>query len=204
MTDTLTIDVVIPSRNEADTITGVVSAFTLNPWIGNIIVVCNQCDDGTQEAATRAGALVLEQNAVAGKGQTLKVGLDYVETKRVMFCDADLQGPVADYVTDLAGPGYKGMVIGVTDFPVLSPVPWRVPRSVFAKVAGQRSLPTEIARSVELHGYTVEVMLNRAVEQAGLPYQFMQMKGVKGKVRNNGRRMAELRRDQQWLRENWK
>ncbi len=166
--------------------------------------MCNQCDDGTQEAATRTGALVLEQNVVAGKGQTLKVGLDYVETKRVMFCDADLRGPIGGYVTDLAAPGYSGLVIGVPDFPVLSPVPWRVPRTVFAKVSGQRSLPIEVARSVELHGYTVEVMLNRAIELAGLSTRVVQMKGVKGKIRNNGRRMAELRRDQQWLRENWK
>jgi glycosyltransferase involved in cell wall biosynthesis len=202
----LPVDVVIPARNEAGTIGGVVMAFTLSPAIGNIIVVCNQCDDGTQDKAMEAGALVLEQNKETGKGQTLRVGLDYVETPRVMFCDADLSGPVAEYVTAIAAPepGRNGMIIGVTDYPVLSPVPWRVPKEIFALVSGQRSLPTVIAREVELHGYCVEAMINRVVQEKGLPIEYVYMRGVKGKVRNNSLRMAELRRDRKWLKENWK
>jgi glycosyltransferase involved in cell wall biosynthesis len=199
------VDVIIPARNEADTIGGVVRAFTLSPSIGNIIVVCNQCDDETPQAARENGAHVLEQNKETGKGQTLKVGLDYVETERVMFCDADLRGPIAEYITAIASPypGKDGMIIGVTDYPILSPVPWRVPRDIFAQVSGQRSLPTRVARSVELHGYAVEVMINKAIMNEGLPIEYVYMRGVKGKVRQNSRRMAELRRDQKWLRENW-
>jgi glycosyltransferase involved in cell wall biosynthesis len=199
-----TVDVVIPARNEADTIGAVVSAFAINPTIGTIIVVANQCDDGTQDIAREAGAFVLEQNKEAGKGQSLKVGLDYVETDRVMFCDADLRGPLAEYITAIAAPENAGMVIGIPDYPILSPVPWRVPRPIWNIVSGERSLPTRIARGLDLHGYCVEVQINRAAEEEGMTKGFVLMTGVRGKVRKNSVRMAELRRDQKWLKENWK
>lgn len=196
-------DVVIPARNEADTIGGVVGAMVMNPHIGNIIVVSNKSDDGTQEAAMRAGAIVLEQNKETGKGQTLKVGLDYVETDRVLLFDADLRGPIAEYITALIDPVRAGMIVGVTDFPPVSPVPWRVPIPIFRQVSGQRSLPTWIPRKLDLHGYAVEVQINRAVAQEGLTVKYVNMRGVQGKVRQNRKRMAELRRDQRWIKEHW-
>lgn len=198
------IDVVIPVRNEEDTIRWVIACFATNPLIGNVIVVCNQCTDNTWMKAQGLEALVLRQDAEAGKGQSLKVGLDYVETERVIFCDGDLSGHLDEYVDRLAAPGYPGMVVGVPDFPALSPVPWPVPGRVFALVAGQRSLPTDLARGLDLHGYCAEVQINQAVQEAGLPVEYIYLRGVTGKIRQNSRRMAELRRDQQWLRENWK
>lgn len=197
------IDVVIPARNEVSTIGKVVKAFAINPLIGNVIVVSNKSDDGTQDEAQQAGAFVLVQNKVDGKGQTVRVGLDYVETLRVIFCDGDLYGPVADYVGLLAAPDAAGMVVGVPDVPARSPVPWPVPPDVWPLVSGQRSLPTHIARGLDLHGYAMEVQINRAIHEAGLPTSTFLMTGVYGKIRNNEFRMAELRRDREWLKENW-
>lgn len=208
------IDVVIPARNEADTIKNVCLAFRQCPWIGRIIVVVDDAtnDNTIMEVYGYSTHTTLGPKGGNNKGLNCQWGLKLVKTSHVCFCDADLTGLTADHVDKLTGPAewashynlIAPMTIGVPDFPDRSPVPWPVRMDVFALMSGQRCLPTSLARSVDLHGYCMEDQLNREAKRQGIPLSFVRLEGVRGKVRENSRRMAELRRDREWLAKNWK
>lgn len=197
------IDVVIPARNEADTIGPIIAAFQEVGYARTITVVCDTCTDDYATALAAANMMVnVRIGEYGGKGQAIAEGLNWVETGHVILCDGDLTGLTPDHIHQFAC-ACPWQSVGVPDWPGMSPVPWPVRMDVFAQMSGQRSLPTEIVRSVPLHGYTVEAFLNRAVAQAGLETKYVRLEGVTGKVRNNGIRMAELRRDREWLAKNW-
>lgn len=194
------IDVVIPCRNDHDTLAGVVKPFLELDKIGNVIVVHN----GETEYGMfgidymKTGHLEVTASHADGKGQAVMVGLNYVESERVIFCDADLTGLETRHIKILARP-HEGMIVGFTERPERSPVPWPIPDDVWQVVSGERSLPTRLARKLNLHGYAMEVQINHIMRQSGLPVNFVKLTGVTGKVRENSLRMAELRRDREWL-----
>ncbi len=197
------IDVIIPARNEADTIGPIVAAFAKADYINQVIVVANGPNPvPTGMAATWEGAVVRTDNTINGKGEAIELGLQWVETENVILCDGDLKGLTPDHIRQFAHEEPQ-QVIGVPDWPGRSPVPWRVRMDAFAQMSGQRCLPAKIVRSIPLHGYTVEVLLNRAAERAEITTIYKPLKGVTGKVRDNRVRMAELRRDWEWLAKNW-
>jgi Glycosyl transferase family 2 len=194
------IDVVIPCRNDHDTLAGVVKPFLELDKIGNIIVVHNGEENNYSYGVDyfRTGHLEIHAWNLEGKGQAVMRGLDFVESDRVIFCDADLTGLETRHVKILARP-HVGMIVGYTERPERNPVPWPIPDDVWQAVSGERSLPTHIARKINLHGYAMEVQINHFIRESGLPVNFAQLVGVTGKVRENSRRMAELRRDREWL-----
>jgi glycosyltransferase involved in cell wall biosynthesis len=197
------IDVIIPARNEADTIGPIVEAFRKTETIGDIFVIANGShSEATADVASAFGATVSVYNQSEGKGQAIATGLQMVATPNVILCDGDLRGFTSDHVRQFAH-GARMQIVGVPDWPGLSPVPWPVRMDVFAQMAGQRCLPADVVRSVPLYGYTVEAFLNRAAEQAGLLTAYVRLEGVIGKIRNNQVRMDELRRDREWLAKNW-
>lgn len=190
-------DVVIPCRDDWDTIGRIIIAFQRHSKIGNIIVAGNGPRQDSWDCLFPAQVLALDLGDVGGKGQAVKRGLDYVETQRVIFCDADLTGLTSHHIDFLARP-YYGQLLGIPDRPERMPVPWPVPHQAWAWMTGMRTVPTWIARSLELHGYAMEAQINQAIAQAGLPTLWERMRGVTGKIRQNERRMAELRRDRKW------
>lgn len=196
------IDVIIPARNEADTIGGVIDAFSPVPYIGSILIGIDPETRDDTELACSERECFWRRTPEPGKGQVIAHMLDYVESEHLVLCDADLTGLTPLHVQQYACECNR-QTVGVADYPELSPVPWPVPMHVWAQMSGQRCLPTEIVRSVPLHGYTVEAFLNRAVDQAGLETVYRTLGGVKGKIRKNGIRMAELRRDREWIAEHW-
>ncbi|GAB4295920.1 MAG: hypothetical protein Kow0058_13310 [Roseovarius sp.] len=84
------ISIVIPARNEAATVGGVVSAVIARPCVAEVIVVDNASWDGTAEAAARAGATVVEEPE-PGLGRALKAGFGAAARPWVMKIDADLE-----------------------------------------------------------------------------------------------------------------
>lgn len=198
------LDVVIPCRDDWDTLNGVIRTFRSHPRIGNIIVVSNGPNSWESERTIGIGqdAICLNVGDVGGKGQAVKRGLDLVETERVILCDADLTGLTHSHVQLLTRP-FTGMVVGIPDRPERMPVPWPVPDNVWQLVSGERSLPTALIRGADLHGYCMEVQINEIARRAALPVRFLHMFGLTGKVRKNDRRMEELRRDREWLGQNW-
>lgn len=202
-------DVIIPARNEEDTIGPIVQAFRDHEDIGCITVVVDQ--DTTDRTAivaqevleTREGAftkgLVLTHPLARGKGQCINVGMTFVGSRDVILCDADLSGFRKGNIDLLLRPHFNGMVIGIPDF--TPNVPWAREGYVWNWLAGNRRVPTSIMDRLDLHGYCVEVQINSACKQAGIPVRHCRFLGVKGKVRPYDKRIAEMNRDFGWLRE---
>jgi len=154
-------DVLIPARNEARTVAGVVSVFRHHPEVGTVYVVDNASTDDTGPIAARAGAEVITCRT-SGKGEAVTAGLKLVTSPRVIFCDADLIHLTPEHVSALAAP-YRGMTIGVVD--------------KMRNSSGQRSLPTELARITKLSGWGMERDLLLMCLRLGIPRKFVELDG---------------------------
>lgn len=192
-------DVVIPARNEESTIGAVVKAFRAHRRIGKIIVAIDaDTNDDTYGQAYKAGAFPI-QALRTGKGQVVTFGLSYVQTRQVIFSDADYQGMTTAHVNKLLwAPHLELNLIGVPDLPPNYPDaqvwawPW---------CSGLRRIPTEVARSVTLYGYCMEVVLNAEAQNTDLPTLHHRMWGLESPYRMTDKRKAERDRDLKWLQE---
>jgi glycosyltransferase involved in cell wall biosynthesis len=198
MTDS--IDVVIPARNEQDTIGRIVSVFKTHPAIGRVIVVVDS-DTSDDTAILAAGAIgtwnegwVITE-AGRGKGQCVRRGLEEVTTDYVIFCDADVEGLTANHVSLLlleAVMDTNAMTIGVPDVPSNCPIeriwawPW---------VSGQRCVPTALVSPLFLHGYLMETQINQAARYASVGVHFEWLRGLKSRYYMSARRISEMERD---------
>lgn len=84
------VSVVIPARNEAETIESVVHNLSAMECVDEVVVVDNGSDDGTAAAASRAGARVVEE-AEPGMGYAVRTGIGAARNDWVMKLDADLE-----------------------------------------------------------------------------------------------------------------
>ena len=112
----VTITVVIPARNEQQTVASVVGsiAHTLVgrvPLVDELIVMDSDSTDGTADAAARAGAVVYRAAEVMpsagtfhGKGEALWKSLLVSKGDLLVFVDADLTRWGPHFVTGLLGP----------------------------------------------------------------------------------------------------
>jgi glucosyl-3-phosphoglycerate synthase len=112
------VSVVVPARNEAATIGGIVeriNADLLQPGlIDELVVMDSDSTDRTADLAAQAGAVVHAVRAVrpdlgsyAGKGEALWKS-QFVTTGDVLvFIDADLTGWGTHFVTGLLGPAFR-------------------------------------------------------------------------------------------------
>jgi glycosyltransferase involved in cell wall biosynthesis len=172
------VDVVIPALNEQDTIGDVVSTFRKGTNIGRIIVVSDLSKDRTSPIAKRAGATVVKGPGL-GKGQAMARGLREVTSPRVIFADADVTGLTVNHVNALAEPHF-GMIVAFRDKGKFNFV---TVGASLPPIAGERSLPSSLAKLIPLDGYGAEMQINIAVANAGLRVHHFIMKGVTGKVK---------------------
>ena len=104
------VSVVIPAKDEAETITGVIEAIRPHlagcggGLVDEIIVVDDGSSDGTASKAQRAGATVLSLTTGGGKGAAMAAGVDAACGDVIVFLDADVENTSADFVTRLLGP----------------------------------------------------------------------------------------------------
>jgi glycosyltransferase involved in cell wall biosynthesis len=80
------VSIVIPCRDEAATVGGVVER--CRPYSAEIIVVDGHSSDATRAVAERAGAIVLLDRG-RGKGDAMRLGLERAGGEIVVFIDAD-------------------------------------------------------------------------------------------------------------------
>ncbi|WP_277681590.1 glucosyl-3-phosphoglycerate synthase [Saccharomonospora azurea] len=111
-----TVSVVIPARNEEETVGQIVRTIrtTLvedNPLVDEVLVVDSRSRDATARVAAEAGARVVSQDDVLrplpgmqGKGEALWKGLAATAGDLVVFVDGDLYDFTAGYVIGLLGP----------------------------------------------------------------------------------------------------
>jgi glucosyl-3-phosphoglycerate synthase len=86
------VTVVIPCRNEAETVGNVVNTFQTHPPVSEVIVVDNDSKDGTGATAEQAGASVVKEPQV-GKGRAVLAGLDAADTELVFLIDGYIENP---------------------------------------------------------------------------------------------------------------
>lgn len=108
-----TVSVVLPARNVADTVAGMVqAALSLQrSLVDEVVVMAGASDDGTAEVARGAGARVYADDEVLadfgpaqGKGDALWRALAATSGDIVVYVDADIHNPSPRFVWGLLGP----------------------------------------------------------------------------------------------------
>ena len=91
--------VIIPAHNEADRIGATIREYSSVFRDGEIIVVLNQCSDGTADAVRRCGApnvRIIEIKAAIGKGGAVRAGFLMARAPLVGYVDADGSTPAME------------------------------------------------------------------------------------------------------------
>lgn len=115
-TDKQTISIVIPAKNEAGAIGGVVAAAKAECPEAEIIVVDDGSTDATAAAAEKAGARVIRHPESLGNGAAVKTGARAAEGDILVFMDGDGQHDPRELKLLLAklDDGYQ-MAVGARD-----------------------------------------------------------------------------------------
>jgi glycosyltransferase involved in cell wall biosynthesis len=199
----MTIDAVIPARNEAPTVAAVVEACRDCAYTSEVILVDDGSTDGTAELALAAGAKVvrreLSPGAVGSKAAAMEAGVAASGADAILFCDADCLGLSASHLDDVCRPlveGRAAMSLGWFDYGVWNPFVLR-----FAPTSGERAIPRWVWDSVpaaKRRGYDIEIMINEVVAEGRLPTTVRIMPGVTHRTKRDkyGRRKG--------LRETWR
>lgn len=107
------VSLVLPARNEAATITGVVASCMalMGRLVDEVVVLDGASTDGTAELATTAGAvvhqdadIVPEVGATLGKGDALWRSLRVTSGDIVAFVDTDIRNPDPRFVWGIVAP----------------------------------------------------------------------------------------------------
>jgi glycosyltransferase involved in cell wall biosynthesis len=195
------IDVLIPARNEADTLGPIIDAFYYWTYVRRVFVVDDMSTDATKHVALKHRAIVLNGPG-QGKGQAVRYGVECLRTERVVLCDGDLSGFTEGHAHILLyGVPYlfsgRYMLVGVPDF--TPNVPWAADNNTWMAVAGNRNVPVDMLSGLDLHGYAMEVQINHEAAKRRMTIIYARLEGVTGKVRDPKTRMDELQRDKVWL-----
>lgn len=178
-----TVAVVIPARDEAPRLAGVLAPLATSGWITERIVVDDGSTDGTGDVAMcYPGVQVVRLPDNLGKGAALWAGIHRATSDIVVFLDADLLGLRADHVALLVRPliahAELSMTIGrfvegrlATDFSqALAPI-----------LNGQRALRRDFLERLpdlsELR-YGVETFLTRYARKVGAHVRTVRLPGL--------------------------
>ena len=112
MADPHQVSVVIPAFHEAEAITDVVRELAGAASWHEIIVVDDGSDDGTGEAAAKAGARVIRHPYNKGNGAAVKSGIRAASGEFVLIIDGDGQHKPSDAVALAAKLGEYDLVVG--------------------------------------------------------------------------------------------
>lgn len=201
-------DVVIPARNEADNILHVIAPFEMHRDIGYIHV---GIDPETSDATSSIIRSVYFKNPKvhviypedAGKGQVVSETLKYVDTERVIFCDADIRGLLRGHVDRLLAPSsqesLRHQLILVPRYP--GDVPDHVTMA-WPWISGIRNVPYRVVSPLLLHGYLMEVQINKAIAQGGGNTRFFHAHDVDSPYNMTKQRRREMERDRRWGKAN--
>jgi glycosyltransferase involved in cell wall biosynthesis len=176
----VTIDVVIPARNEATTVADVVAAARGCRFAREVIVVDDGSSDRTAEIALAAGAKVVRREVGTGsKAHAMELGVAASDAEAILFCDADVVGLTPAHLDAICRPYLEGraaMSVGWFDYGMLNPLVRRLPPT-----SGERVVPRWVWDSVhpgKRTGYSIEIMMNEVIAEGRLPTTVRIMPGV--------------------------
>lgn len=118
--------VVIPARNEADTIAQVLGK--VREFVERVVVVDDGSEDDTFLQAQKAGAMVLRHGVNLGKGAALKTGCEYALShgaSSIITMDADGQHDPAEIPLFLEALQRHDIVFGARQIPQSMPFIFR-------------------------------------------------------------------------------
>jgi len=195
VSDASRVAVVIPAKDESDTIAATIRASRAIPRVDLVVVVDDGSEDDTQHVARAAGAVVVRHSVNRGKASAMETGASVVamrdvegrEARTLLFLDADLGesalecaplvGPVVAGDVDLTiavlpkqqGAGGHGLVTGLARSSIFKATGWMPTQPL----SGQRCITRE-AFNVALplaRGWGVETGMTIDVLTAGFTVQ---------------------------------
>ena len=189
----LSIDAVVPARDEEPTVGAVVEACLGCDWIREVIVVDDGSSDDTAAVAAAAGAKVVRRglNDAAAVGPTalpripgskahaMEAGVEASDAEAILVVDADLLGITSGHLDEIALPYLEGtavMSLGCFDYGWLNRLVVRLPPT-----SGERIIPRWVFDAVppsKRDGYTIEMMLNEVVAEGRCATTARVMRGV--------------------------
>jgi glucosyl-3-phosphoglycerate synthase len=99
------IAVVIPAKNEANTIGAVLDAVRHYPeFVDELVVINDHSNDDTTTVADHHGARVIALLGRSGKGEAMQAGLEGTTSEIVVFLDADVLNTTPEFVPRLVQP----------------------------------------------------------------------------------------------------
>lgn len=102
---TTSVAVVIPAKNEANTLASVLEATLVHDeLIDELIVVDDHSEDNTASEALTHGAKVVEHLGPTGKGAAMAAGVAASSSELIVFLDADVINTSSEYVARLLQP----------------------------------------------------------------------------------------------------
>lgn len=159
------IDVVMPARNEAETVAANVAAAAACRFVRQVVVVDDGSTDDTAGRARAAGAVVVRRDVDAGsKAHAMRAGVRATDATHILFVDADCTDLRGDHLDAVCRPVLEGraeMSLGAFDYGRLNWLVLRCP-----PLSGERIVPRWVWDRLperKLDGYTIEVRLNEVI-----------------------------------------
>ncbi|MDQ6927953.1 MAG: glycosyltransferase [Actinomycetota bacterium] len=190
----MTIDVVVPARNEALTVAPVVGACLGCAFAREVIVVDDGSVDDTGAQAEAAGARVVRRagdGATGSKAHAMEAGVAASTADAILFVDADCIGLTSAHLDAICRPLIEGratMSVGWFDYGLWNPLVLRL-----APTTGERAIPRWVWDSIppeKRAGYSIEIMINEVIAEGRLPTTARIMYGVTHRTKRDklGRR----------------
>jgi glycosyltransferase involved in cell wall biosynthesis len=198
----VTIDVVMPARNEAPTIAANVVAARGCSYVREVIVVDDGSVDSTADEAAAAGAKVVRREGSSGsKALAMRDGVASTDATAILFVDADCTGLTAAHLDAIVRPFVEGratMSIGAFDYGWF----WNPMVVRWPPLSGERIIPRWVFDAIpeeKLAGYTIEVRINEVIAEGHHPTTVRTMKGVSHRTKRDKHGAVEGWRRTYWM-----